>query len=39
MSGREFEVEGNLLSSFALMIGGAVGVALPLALLIIWVCS
>jgi hypothetical protein len=37
MSGREFETD--LLSVFALTIGSALGVALPLAVLIIWVCS
>jgi hypothetical protein len=38
MSGRELAAE-NLLSAFALMIGGAFGTGLPIALLIIWVCS
>jgi hypothetical protein len=37
MSGREFETD--LLSAFAMTIGGALGVALPLAMLIIWTCS
>jgi len=37
MSGREFET--NLLSAFALTISSALGVGLPLAVLIIWVCS
>jgi hypothetical protein len=31
MSGRELSCEGNLLSSFASMIGGAIGIAAPLA--------
>jgi hypothetical protein len=39
MSGREAQAEANLLIAFALMIGGALGVALPMALVIIWVCS
>jgi hypothetical protein len=39
MSGRELRFEGNLLSAFASMIGGAIGVSVPLALLIIWLCS
>jgi hypothetical protein len=33
---REILCEANLLSAFALMIGGA---GLPMALLIIWLCS
>jgi hypothetical protein len=37
MSGREFETD--LLSAFAMTIGGALGVALPLAVLIIFICS
>jgi hypothetical protein len=39
MTGRELHYEGNLLLSFASMIGGAVGIGVPLALLIIWLCS
>lgn len=39
MSGREIQADDNLLSAFASMIGGALGVGLPMALLIIWVCS
>jgi hypothetical protein len=39
MSRREVQAEINLLSAFALMIGGAMAAALPMALLIIWVCS
>jgi hypothetical protein len=38
MSGREVQA-GNLLSAFALTIAGALGVGLPMALVIIWVCS
>jgi hypothetical protein len=39
MSGRELSSERNLLSAFASMIGGAIGIAAPLALLIILLCS
>lgn len=39
MTGRELRYEGNLLSAFASMIGGAIGIGVPLALLIIWLCS
>jgi hypothetical protein len=39
MSGHEVRADANLLSAFALIIGGAVGVALPLALVIVWICS
>jgi hypothetical protein len=31
--------EGNLLSAFALAIFGALAAGLPMALVIIWVCS
>jgi len=36
---RELQAGASLLSAFAAMIGGAVGVGLPMALIIIWVCS
>jgi hypothetical protein len=39
MSRREIPLEDNLLSAFALTIGGVLGVGLPMALVIIWVCS
>jgi hypothetical protein len=39
MSSRELRAEDNLLSAFALMIGGALGVGVPVALIIIWLCS
>jgi hypothetical protein len=39
MSRREAQVEDNLLSALALTVGGALGVGLPLTLLIIWLCS
>jgi hypothetical protein len=39
MRGREMQPEANLLSAFALTIGGALGVGLPIALVIIWLCS
>jgi hypothetical protein len=39
MSGNEEQADANLLSAFALTIGGAVGIALPLTIVIIWICS
>ena len=39
MSGREIQAEANLLSAFTLMIVGAFGAGLPMALVIIWACS
>ena len=39
MSGNEAQADANLLSAFALTLGGAVGVALPLTMVIIWICS
>jgi hypothetical protein len=39
MSGREIQADDNLLSAFASMIGGALGVGLPVARVIIWICS
>jgi len=39
MSRHEVQIETNLLSAFALMIGGALGAGLPIALVIIWICS
>jgi len=39
MSANEAQATANLLSAFALTIGGAVGVALPLTIVIIWICS
>jgi hypothetical protein len=39
MSRREVQAETNLLSAFALMLGGTLAAGLPMALLIIWVCS
>jgi hypothetical protein len=39
MSRREAQAEDNLLSAFALTIGGAFGIGLPMALVIIWLCS
>jgi hypothetical protein len=39
MSRRGVQADANLLSAFALMIAGAFGAGLPLALLIIWICS
>ena len=39
MSGHEVQADANLLSAFAMMIGGALGVALPMTIVIIWICS
>jgi hypothetical protein len=39
MSGNEGQSEASLLSAFALMLGGALGAALPLTMVIIWICS
>jgi hypothetical protein len=39
MSGHEVQADANLLSAFALMIGGALGVAFPMTIVIIWICS
>jgi hypothetical protein len=39
MAERMVRADANLLSAFALMVGGALGVGLPMALVIIWVCS
>jgi hypothetical protein len=39
MSSHELQYAENLLSAFALMIGGALVVGLPVALIIIWICS
>jgi hypothetical protein len=39
MLGREVQADPNLLSAFAMILGGAVGIGLPVTLVIIWVCS
>lgn len=39
MSWRQAHPDANPLLALALMIGGALGVALPMAAVIIWVCS
>jgi hypothetical protein len=39
MSRRAVQAEENLLSALALMIANVLGVGLPMALLIIWICS
>jgi len=39
MTERTVRADANLLSAFVLMIGGALGVGFPVALVIIWVCS
>ena len=39
MSLRDVEFKANLLSEFALTIFAALGLGLPVAYLIIWICS
>jgi hypothetical protein len=39
MSVRSVRPEANLLSEFALTIFGALGLGLPIAVAIIWICS
>ena len=39
MSGYEEQTEARLLSAFAMMIGGALGAAVPMTIVIIWICS
>jgi hypothetical protein len=39
MSGREMQADANLLSAIAMMIVGALGAGLPMALVIIWLCA
>ena len=39
MSAGKAQPEANLLSAFALAIVGALAAGLPMALVIIWVCS
>jgi hypothetical protein len=39
MSGREIQADTNLLSAIAMMIVGALGAGLPIALVIIWLCA
>jgi hypothetical protein len=39
MSGHEVQADANLLSALVLMIVGALGVALPMTIVIIWICS
>jgi hypothetical protein len=39
MSGRAAQCDRNFLSAFALMIGGAFAVGLPLAVVIVWICA
>jgi hypothetical protein len=36
---REMQADANLLLAFAMMIVGALGAGLPIALVIIWLCS
>jgi len=39
MSSHELQYAENLLSAFALTIGGALAIGLPMALVIVWICS
>jgi hypothetical protein len=39
MSGHEVKADASFLSAFAIIIGGALGVAFPLTIVIIWICS
>jgi ParB-like nuclease domain len=39
MSGHEVQADANLLSAFTMMIGGALGAAAPMTIVIIWICS
>jgi hypothetical protein len=39
MSSHELQSAENLLSAFALTMGGAFVVGLPMTLVIIWICS
>jgi hypothetical protein len=39
MSDRAAQLEGNLLSAFAMVIGGTLGISLPLTLVIVWICG
>jgi hypothetical protein len=39
MSDRAAQPDGNLLSAFVGMIGGARGISLPITLVIIWICA
>jgi hypothetical protein len=39
MSTDEHWADANLLSAFALMIGGTLGAAIPMTIVIIWICS
>lgn len=39
MSGHEVQADANFLSAFAIMIGGALGVAFPMTIVIVWICS
>jgi hypothetical protein len=39
MTGRELRYGENLLAAFASIVGSAIGIGFPLALLIIWLCS
>jgi hypothetical protein len=39
MSRREVQADANLVSAVGLIIGGTLGIGLPVTLVIIWICS
>jgi hypothetical protein len=39
MTDRAAQAEGNLLSAFAMVIGDALSISVPLTLVIIWICA
>lgn len=39
MAGDKGQADASLLSAFAMMVGGTLGVALPMTILIVWICS
>jgi hypothetical protein len=39
MSARELQVGAGLLLDVAIILGGALGIGVPMAVAIIWVCS
>ena len=39
MVGREVSADANLLSAFLMIVGGALGIGLPMTLVIVWICS
>jgi hypothetical protein len=39
MTGIEPRADANFLSAFAMIVGSALGAAVPMTLVIIWICS